>query len=105
MNRLIPPTARRTAIVALLALATALAACGRKNQPVPPEGEKSRYSYPSFYPSRRSGIPLFGSDLPAREEVAPQPEEAPPDTVDDGPVLAPLDRDYTTVGPYGTSSQ
>ncbi len=106
MNRLIPHTASRGAIVILLALATALTACGRKNPPVPPEGEESRYSYPSFYPSRRSGIPLFGTDSPAPDGATePQAEEKPPDASDQGPVLAPLDRDYSTVGPYGTSSQ
>ncbi len=104
----------RRAFVVLLALAAALVACGRKDSPVPPEGEESRYIYPSFYPSGSSGAPIFGSDpLAADDPVEPPPgradepeaEEIPRSTFGQGPAITPANRDYTKPGPYGTSSQ
>jgi hypothetical protein len=91
-----------------------IAACGRKNPPVPPEGEESRYTFPSFYPSRRSGTPMFGRDLPEPAKLAepapgsadePDAEERPRRTFGEGPAVRPFNRGYTEPGPYGTSSQ
>ena len=120
MSRPIPSAVPRCALVVLLALATALVACGRKGSPVPPEGEESRYAYPSFYPSGGSGIPIFGRDPLAADEpveladpIEPAPgrtveseaEESPRSTFGEGPAITPANRDYTEPGPYGTSSQ
>ncbi len=114
MSRPVSCAGRRATIVVLLALATALAACGRKNPPVPPEGEESRYTFPSFYPSRHSGTPIFGRDLPEPAKPAkpapgsadePDAEERPRSTFGEGPAVRPLNRDFTQPGPWGTSSQ
>ena len=32
----------------------ALAACGKKGRPRPPEGEEASYTYPRFYPNKKS---------------------------------------------------
>jgi len=37
--------------IAMLAIALALSACGRRGDPHPPPGEESKYSYPKFYPN------------------------------------------------------
>ena len=50
------PVSRRRALFCLAALGLpgSLAACGKKGRPRPPEGEESSYTYPRFYPSRKS---------------------------------------------------
>ncbi|MEX1306381.1 MAG: hypothetical protein WEA84_14600 [Rhodovibrionaceae bacterium] len=65
-----------TAVVLLLA-ALALAACGKKADIRPPDGEEAAYSYPQPYPAPRSVVPggtsagalppVFGEDRAADE--------------------------------------
>jgi hypothetical protein len=49
----------RLLAAALLAipLATGLAACGKKGQPKPPEGQESAYTYPQPYPAPKTVVP------------------------------------------------
>ena len=68
---------RYLAVVLLTAAALSLAACGKRGNPQPPEGEESQYSYPQFYPNptdtleirRDAGLTLANDgDIEAREE-------------------------------------
>ena len=58
-------TARRNLLMSLTALA-GLAACGKKGDLAPPEGEEDLYSYPRSYPKPSSQVPG------KREDRAPQ---------------------------------
>jgi len=42
----------------LTLLLAGLTACGRKSEPIPPEGEEANYTYPSAYPAPRTVSPV-----------------------------------------------
>lgn len=69
----------KTARVALclLLIASALAACGKKSRPVPPEGDEARYNYPLQYPAPETVVPGPGGEAPERKSsifLLPQPD-------------------------------
>lgn len=74
------PATTKTACFALclLLIAGALAACGKKGRPVPPESEEARYSYPQQYPAPSTVVPGPGGEPPERKSsifLLPQPGE------------------------------
>jgi len=102
------------AAVLALGLVLGLGACGRKNAPVPPEGEESRYTYPSFYPARGGGVPIFGRDPLAPGSTARDRagrtgkdggEEERRESPDGSIVTEPFEEGYTSGGKYGTSPE
>jgi hypothetical protein len=97
-----------------LGLVLSLGACGRKNAPVPPEGEESRYTFPGFYPARGGGVPIFGQDPLAPGSTArdragrsgrDDGEEQRRDSLDGSIVTEPFEEGYTSGGKYGTSPE
>ena len=70
-------TARRTMATALavIALATSLLACGRRNPPKPPKDREAEYTYPRFYPAPATVLPAAGAEPAGTIESEPEPEE------------------------------
>jgi hypothetical protein len=72
-------TARRrlAAALAVVALATALGACGRRDAPRAPEGREGEYTYPRFYPAPATVLPATagGAGDEVEVEVDTEPEE------------------------------
>ncbi len=70
-------TRRAGTFLLLILAALALAACGKKAEVRPPDGEEAAYSYPQPYPAPRSVVPggtsagelppVFGDDRSADE--------------------------------------
>lgn len=56
-------TARRNSalVLAVVAVAIALAACGKRNPPSPPKDRRAEYTYPRFYPAPATVLPA-GAD-------------------------------------------
>jgi len=72
------PRVRNTSIGLVLALSLiGLTACGKKSDPMPPEGEEANYTYPSVYPTPKSVSPVA-----AQGELL----KASPDWTDEGQV-------------------
>ncbi len=62
----------------LMALALALAGCGRKGDLRPPEGEESAYGYPQAYPAPESVLPeIPGPAAEPREDATEEPDPNP----------------------------
>jgi hypothetical protein len=70
-------TARRTtaAALAVIALAAALVACGRRNPPRPTKDREAEYTYPRFYPAPATVLPAAGGEAGGTIESEPEPEE------------------------------
>ncbi len=99
MSAFTRPSGILAVILAVLALAVGLGACGKKGRLEAPEGEESAYTYPHFYPARSSVVP---SGRPGAEE---EEEEELEDTLVPEPTLSrfPTSPSRTTTKTYGSS--
>ena len=68
---------QRTAamMLVLIAMAAALAACGRRNAPGPPKGREAEYTYPRFYPAPATVLPADAEESGVAVEREPPREE------------------------------
>lgn len=92
---------RTLTLAALLALAVALAACGKKGDLRPPDGEDAAYTYPKFYPDPKTVEGEPGA--PASREEAEENLEQEADEV--GIQRSPLLPSRTTTQTYGSESK
>ncbi|RMD63368.1 MAG: hypothetical protein D6826_05095 [Alphaproteobacteria bacterium] len=88
MSRRLPSFWLRLALAGLVV--AAIAACGKRSELAPPEGEESRYTYPRPYPDPASVLP------PDESESAPASREVPTTAGDLSPF--PDSRRTTTYG-------
>ena len=67
---------RATPLFAVLILALAVAACGKRGPLLPPEDSQ----YPRTYPAPETMVPQPEDGVPQPEQGEPQPEEQEPDS-------------------------
>jgi len=58
-------------LLAAVAVAATLSACGKKAGLEPPDGEASRYTYPRVYPNPSSVLPSTDKESEAPARLAP----------------------------------
>jgi len=62
-------------MLVLIAMAAALAACGRRNAPSSPKGREAEYTYPRFYPAPATVLPAGADESGVAVEREPPREE------------------------------